>query len=1062
MWRFSIKPKRKKCDETNKPACTNAASQGPIDPVCPKELDPKAESDLYTCPSGACKDSDRVNKQSAESCDVSDMLCVKAADGSASWKCDCNGNMDPSSAQCSQLYGGASTSCLNNQWTCVCGSNPLVVSEAEECASKYGGSLVCDGSSKNWICVCGGGGAAGSSRQKIDADSCLNTYGKGFEPFCNQSTGQVLCKCGGYTSLDTKNMCDNDLYGNTTVNACVVMNQDAIDAGTETDPVYGWQCVDQEDICGAISSAPSCGISSSGDALNPVCRVYPLPSTYVCTGGDCDTVSATCSSSYREMYGSEILLDYTESNSPLRLLFLLYGCLFADDIASCMSDAAEYYGTNSSGLPNITINPNYKTQDYLPSMCLEQDDQSSSSSGDNSMKCSRMKCPKPISIPNSFDLYDDYVQGSSIMRAGCIYPKLGIGSDEIDQRYSFLSSKIQTRFTDFSQYSFSPATNLNYGLTAFVIVPYDSAKCNTGEVNLQNLTNRQIQWVMLPSCDNYSMVQKSIQMRLYPIQNFHPFLLWRMAPIQPGGGSQDANGFNKGYYLESSVNRFKGPEGNDAKTAENHTFSVKGSHFFFLTHNTSSTYVDMTGCSYGDWSTNNCSCGPDNCAHKNLVPVSFMKNKEQYDNYSSFFNTGNASLITSTDLRKSITPLINDTNGGTIPGYGSAGGYDSNYNNVFTIYQMNHEDGDKKDKENCYNPSQNNRINDYSEYFYNFYLGCPSFLGTLGYPQGTGMANSHMIQALSFTTMAPSKAVNTGPKESSFFQIMQIDNVDNRLNGSKIMQKYANTTSLNAVGQYEEEQLHPLYCDYPPELPFYTDGGKTPRNPYTCFVAPIQYGLTDTSQKSSGINCFVELYVWNRDFSDWFAVGLLYRNINLDGSPSNTGASTTSLVQRYSTSSSSMLWTIKATCVNLVGCSYGSLPEYNWTATFQCNDMLSLYMQPDFDNYISGSNVVQQSDNGVYGIKYSSNTSNNVAKHYVHIDGYVYTISNGKKYYLCVVNPIVGGPNVQIPAYVCIENIPPADNAASGGNNNSSSGNTVKFELAMLSVFFVNTSIANV
>ncbi len=423
--KFTVFKGRDSVCPADKITCENIQGEGTI-PVCDEN------STQWKCPAGSCDTSHKI----PATCVPEDQVCQ--SDGT--YLCVCGQDTNPSKVGCSR---GEITKCNEaSQWECQCDGKPVDSDMKSDC-DKHSGTMSCI--NNEWTCSCG--------TNKILPNWCTTKNVKG------NTNLQTMCDATNHPMDPYICYCGDDPYP---TDPCLNSNEQNFCTSV------GWECKksDDNDGCGKIKN--DC---SGYNNMQPRCD--PITQEWSC-------IDATCTDSGSCTTGNDSLLAKT--NYKNRALFSVH-CSFADNIAQCMTDVDENTFKETT------------TGDYLESNCYESD------YINNTSFCTRTNCPMPISVPNNLP--------SGERRAGCVAPMLGLFGNT---KYSVNKIHVGT-----DMFNYGTKETENWG-NSVIIVP---AFCN-GKYNSVKKPPLKPLFVSVPDCD--------LKWSVYPMQNFHPFLLWRPTP----------------------------------------------------------------------------------------------------------------------------------------------------------------------------------------------------------------------------------------------------------------------------------------------------------------------------------------------------------------------------------------------------------------------------------------------------------------------------------------------------------------------------------------------------
>lgn len=814
------------CLSSSKPNCINSSGiTGTVN--C------NFETGLWeNCPSGYC---DANKKLVSNGCSLTDQQCVADSTDSTqyNWKCICGSNIssgNPTQDTCSIYSSNALAYCdsQSNTWKCSCYDKNLTSSNNS--CSIYGSNatLTCSPTSKDWDCLCNN-----ISRTDPNSINCSNMNST-YQCATDQTTGSSYwtCECNETTLEDSSTKCDS--------NQQLVCSTNASGQNWECKTA---DCTDITPITCIGGLAPQCVLNSDG-----------ITSSYECLGLTCNISSKTdCNSTI----GTNTYL-LTSNNSLLnpnyykyRSLYSIY-CSTADDINNCMSSV-------DSQLSNF----NYQTPDYIKTTC------NASSLNSNTNYCTRVTCPKPISIHNM------NASNNSLL-AGCLSPDNEIFDNSISPSTSL--TKLNVFSTELSTFFSFDAGYINYG-SAFIIFPVQSNKqwnTNSGQLFWVTIAGAGVLYTKSnsyskkPVLSNNDKSSGSLLLRIYPFQNFHPFLLWRMAPHAFGWGNKTSalNSLvkvNQNYYSQMTHGRTDG----------NHSFlNPTNCHFFLLMHLSSMLYVDTKGC-HAISGDNGQGCHNNGA---NYLPLSVLT-CDEYNFYYNFMLKGSTYDWTSNSSSKNpfLDPKAIPSNTMGIYGKGE------DINNLFTIYGI---DSVNKKEITCNPPTPSDPPTDNLDVTNDknnaeFNLSCGTYFTS-------PVVNSDKrVNYMSISNWFPSNYVQlfhrkgTDPDNNdAYFTLfyafdLSLPNTQNQMDGLSFMKQYA-----------DNNQLSVPFVQYPKDFLTSNTNIFAYNQPSNYFLSPIQYSLLVPNNSDSKDNClkyrmtvYMLLYTWNDDLSDWFLTGeLLHKN----------------------------------------------------------------------------------------------------------------------------------------------------------------------------------------
>lgn len=651
LWHFKFQKKQKTCNPDTKSLtqCVNSNSIS-IEPSC------NENTETWYCPNNlGCDLSNR--QELTNQCSMDDMKCTQnVISKEYGWQCICGTSLiDSSTVKCDSKYNAPSMKCLNNNWTCYCDDNTPLNNDIITKCSDVNMEPVCV--NNEWSCKCGSNYVLNNNdNNKCNENGLL---------LCNPKKKEIECFCGS----SSNSQCDRSL------------------SYPSCDNEKKWNCIScnnsDNKICSVSNQRKICDTNGSF-----ICQDFNLCNenyTTSCLPNENKTKS--------KLY---YLVGYTGFNALLRSIFHLKCVNFADDIGKCLSYAL------GPGILHDIYN-SFENKDFLPCQCLN-----SSISSNNNKLCSRSFCPKPTSLPNELNNSKTY--------AGCIFPSSLLTEQlkNITSQFSYTNTAATLTRKPISDI-FSFDQSKNYGKTPCILVPvpledYSNTKSNyikyvllPGITVIQSSTklNNSTEWN--EKTFNYSLLYYAITPRSFPIQQFHPFLLWRFVPLFPTNYQNETDSNNRSAYSNLIDEKSFTYNTTTTDTDSNDYIQPIGEPnalFFFLGHLSSftmintqnnfvpdddSTSVCRSGCSGGQ--ENNDFCGGINFKYQNpnnnptigqfFMNTSFENNtssvKDFQINYGQFFKTG--SFPKNKNLKGS---QIN--NPGII-------GYADMTNNGFTLYK---------------------------------------------------------------------------------------------------------------------------------------------------------------------------------------------------------------------------------------------------------------------------------------------------------------------------------------------------------------------------------------
>lgn len=712
-------------------------------------------SKKYECPSGYCNTSAYLT-----SCPSKNQVCQS----NGTWQCYCAGassgtqNQPPSCGSSSY-----SVTCTSAGWQCQCNGQPIDIALQTACTSA-GGTLICNGAA-GYSCVCGS--------EPFDYTDSNNNCGTNtnLTYSCNAALGQPQCLCGGQP-LDSS-ACES---GSTAV--CTSSGQQSCRSSTLV-------CTGTVPIC-AAGAAATCNVTTGdwecpGDDDN---------NQQQHNGTDCDTDS-DCWLSQQQLPAGVSLLSRggPGGNSVNRAVYSLF-CATADDVPSCMAAFNGGSGSGSSG--------NYSLVDYVGKdnvQCLPSD------TGSEAKMCSKAPAitNTPVSIANQ-----NTSSSMTITYAGAVAPAT-----------RFLQSGSLYSFSNF-ELSLFPFTHIGtseeWSCQPFVMVP---DPC--GDTGKASDSSHPPLFVIAPFVGALGSKKTGFaDWRVFPIQNFHPFLLWRALPANNGAATSPAS-------VSSVADAFM-----QSKTRPDKCTIEGGSlPFFSLLHVTTGGFVNPTGCHKSD---DSCMCGSGSgCT---MSPFPFQLASDSQRTCMKDYNiTGDYKQLNAVGATSCIGNFHIRDNG-------------SDHHNMFTTVRWS---GDYDICEQS--PIQNEPQQ---------YLSMPEKNGT----KQVGRVSIDGWDASSSVKMNR----KDGSSDSQKINILAVQSTNGRFTFHDF---YDNYNTSNSNGTSNGRQIVP-YAPYP---------SSVTALPYTCnvtacMVAPLQYALNNSS--TSGV--YLEIYDWNERFNGWNAGGILVYN----------------------------------------------------------------------------------------------------------------------------------------------------------------------------------------
>lgn len=1004
-----------------KPTCTSVggtavpaycdATTDPSNPVyrCQNSCDDslKNNNDLLPCNDAFKKCTIISNADSIDATDSNNNMVIAGystanASEKYAWVCTCGAsgtNLNPFDSAAYELCAsddgstrGNDIVCYNDQWTCTCGGTDdpsktgWNANDSSKCASDYGGSYVCNSNLNKWDCTCGNNSIYGFEDLCDDSSS----GGGNLSLRCNMNgdndSQQWACQCGG--AFKPSQPCPSDPQGQPMMYIC------SRSSNTNGDnDQYEWTCVSESEACLGLQK-PSC--------IGAYCDTSSAGAPrYVCPGNNCPasdqgkscsgSVSNPAFNNYPLLYLEDTTsgnTDATKNHYVTRALFSVY-CDAADNIQQCMTEL------------NASKYSQYYNPDYLPNTC-----KINSISGVDHV-CTRTVCPSIVSIPN----------GSSGGYSGCLNPTTLFSKKGGSASYRLSNST--GRVSPMTAFSF--ANNANYS-NAMVLFPQPQNASSSG--GLPDYTSQVSSlWVMLPHISTLNGPDASLRVRIFPIQHFHPFLMWRFAPWRNATTERpdaecNISNINPYYYIKQSLHM----------SDSNRTMESCNIHTFILMHYTTLTYVDTKGC-HATSSDGGCACGAcasGDSAEKGYVSLRRLTNTvgggQTGFNQSSAGSGGDNTKVLGyvPFMLKGYSHLANMNVNESCPtasalGFGAKG---TDYNNMLVVNPLHNSSLGSNEKADGVHP---NRIpsgaDPRTDKFDNFpmYLSAP-FTNT-----------NHRQMFFYFSDFYAGRELSLYHRDrASFIYMMDISSQPNLiLDGNEFFKNYADNPVLPSdTSRWNREKVTIPYARF--------KVGTAPQiseDPSKSFVAPIQYALLNGPKLSGSprSDSYVQFYIWDSYMTGWYATGNLQYDISSikKAVESSSGAAVFNPILTRVTNDlkdftgDTMDTDFAGVYKKLHWFFYSSVPSYNLPADYtSLNDYVRWQTIIHTRKYLGNWYVLQPSTDlaaydtmgtksKFYRVEYAATSSepkdfSKYTYHTITPNGYAYVTVGSKKLFVCV------------------------------------------------------------
>jgi hypothetical protein len=862
----------KNCQLATKPTCVKPLGSTITD------LNPKCNDDnIYECPDGTCESD--MNSYSLTSCPTENQQC-----DSDSFKMSCfcptNGSAltsDQYSAwisKCNAINAGSlycdETNNPSDPLQCGCDSSNISLqadTDTKNSCAAWKGTIKCK--DNKWYCACG--------TNPLTATTCSALGYQGTVPSCDTTNNEIQCLCGQYDI--TRYQCPNTSDGKTQVAT-----------GCQGNTII---CQERDSLCDGQT------IITCTTGVQAQCTKKLDNSGYewTCPGVECGTSNNSC-------VGTAAMTSKMSYNR-MKAIFGI-NCLLADDMVQCMTDASNYYASDQDNIISDsskiyqTTNPG----DYLTSNCLPNFTSSSS-------YCTRSYPPSPIAVKNNSLTT---LNSATASQAGLLAPTIGmLTSNSNAKPINGFGSLAKYKLSDLGvtstpMHRFSYANANNYG-DALVIIPQPRGCDSQYSQNSQT-----IYWVILPVISTRTNAKQNLHLRIMPMQHFHPFLLWRFAPMPY---KTDSNGNPSWDCQKPTCNA--GYWGKATYHGSMNNLRTTNAYFFILMHYSSLTFVDPSGChaiGSPDDGGNSCTGSGVLPGQTNLAPMNTIATSiAGYETTSTKYDP---TKVTAFMLRgKDYIFNCKQTNGGAI----SCGEGLSNLMgaNVYFTYnpssskvlglQAQGEDfqnmltinvpylGDscknalKPSFTDCNNMDSNGFTKDRDisgdsgcpfDDSCNSYFAMPNHnsnhrIDYLTLEEGNkGRVYDHPTNSLSFEHGRSLLDLN-GPTRFTMLSVSgghgNISDSTRTSDSNNYFTKYADSEVQDVtLSTFNRSGVTIPFVRYPmktKQIPFGED-------PSLYFVAPIQYALIH----SKTVDTYVQFYNWNYTFTNWYTMGLLYHDIS--------------------------------------------------------------------------------------------------------------------------------------------------------------------------------------
>jgi hypothetical protein len=621
--------------------------------------------------------------------------------------------------------------------------------------------------------------------------------------------------------------------------------------------------------------------------------------------------------------------------------------------------------------------------------------------------------------------------------AGLIAPTVGLLNPNSTTKifYNGFGPLIKYKVSDLTvaatpMHRFSFANNANYG-DALVIIPQPRNCSQYSSIYGNNpQTSQTIYWVVVPMITSRTNAKSNFRLRLMPMQHFHPFLLWRFAPIPFGTvdtgepRASDCTNCNSSYW-----------SGNLYGVQNTPSIKTRNAHFMMLMHYSSLSFLETSNC-----------CSYNSSSPAKMSPLTTI---------NAGYGTGNgdydATKFTAFMLRgKNFIRCYNSKSGLYEGCLSNTVNY--TFDNLFRYGPNSNASGIEADPSNATNlmtinmPYQGSGCGSNS--------GDPGYLNcnipdTEGFKEGRDLSrcvfddncNSYFTIPMSFfqNSLGTNPFMNylsvnetsTTPAYNNAGSVIQIENLKGMTdyNGPTRFMMLSisanNGTFSDDTHASDPNNFFTKYADSPitdlskPNNEFNRSGVTVPfvryptdisspfsEDPSLNFIAPIQYALLALTP----IDTYVQLYDWDLTFSNWYMIGIVSHDITAIVSNPAPAPLTSTIVSTGSCQSdldscykwiftgNSFTGNIYTPCTGKAQTNDQPLldnyPYWTTTISFQDSSKNMWYLYCDF----SSTNKIVD---GIYKLGFAIKTSVpllvSTYNFYVSPNGYIFMNNNGVK-----------------------------------------------------------------